>query len=136
MEELMEKNKPIALPKVESHPTEKEWAQMMTLQLRINKLLERLVADMEDYPKPPSLYPVTEKLAAVERELTAIRQAAMTIEQAGRKKERRISLPKVPLPRPIWAWLWIIPILVGLYALWPLWAILWSVVSSLLQPLP
>ena len=132
MEELMEKNKPIVLPKTENHPTEKEWAQMMALQFQATKQLGQLAKWAEAYPAPPSLYPVTGKLAAVENELTAIRQAVTAMELAGRKKERRISLPRVSLPRPWLAWLWGIPILVVLAALLYTSAIVWN---NLLMPL-
>lgn len=132
MEELMEKNKPIVLPKAESHPTEKEWAQMMALQFQATKQLGQLVKWAEAYPAPPSLYPGAEKLAAVENELTAIRQAVTAMELAGRKKERHISFPRVSLPRPRLAWLWAIPILAALAALLYTSAIVWN---NLLMPL-
>ena len=132
MEELMEKNKPIVLPKTENHPTEKEWAQMMALQFQTIKQLGQLVKWAEAYPAPPSLYPVTGKLAAVENELTAIRQAVTAMELAGRKKERRISFPRVSLPRPRLAWLWAIPVLTVLAALLYTSAIVWN---NLLMPL-
>lgn len=131
MEELMEKNKPIVLPKAESHPTEKEWAQMMALQFQATKQLGQLVKWAEAYPAPPSLYPGAEKLAAVENELTAIRQAVTAMELAGRKKERHISFPRVSLPRPRLAWLWGIPILTVLAALLYTSAIVWN---NLLSP--
>ena len=132
MEELMEKNRPIVLPKTENHPTEKEWAQLMALQFQTTKLLGQLVKRTKEYPAPPSLYPVTGKLAAVENELTAIRQAVTAMELAGRKKERRISFPRVSLPRPRLAWLWGIPISTVLAALLYTSAIVWN---NLLMPL-
>ena len=132
MEELMEKNRPIVLPKTESHPTEKEWVQMMALQLQTTKLLGQLVRWAEEYPAPPSLYGVNEHLTAMEGELKALRQTAEKIELAGRKKERRISLPRVSLPRPRLAWLWAIPILAVLAVLLYTSAIVWN---NLLMPL-
>lgn len=132
MEELMEKNRPIVLPKTENHPTEKEWAQMMVLQSQIAKQLGQLVSWVEEYPAPPSLYGANEHLAAMEGELKALRQTVEKIELAGRKKERRISLPKVSLPRPRLAWLWAIPILAVLAALLYTSAIVWN---NLLMPL-
>lgn len=128
----MEKNKPIVLPKTENHPTEKEWVQMMALQLQTTKLLGQLVKWAEEYPAPPSLRGVNEHLTAVEGELKALRQTAEKMELAGRKKERRISLPKVSLPRPRLAWLWAIPILAVLAVLFYTSAIVWN---NLLMPL-
>lgn len=132
MEELMEKNKPIVLPKTENHPTEKEWAQMMALQLQTTKLLGQLVRWAEEYPAPPSLCGVNEHLTAMERELKTLHQTVEKIELAGRKRERRISFPRVSLPRPRLAWLWAIPILAVLAVLLYTSAIVWN---NLLMPL-
>ena len=41
-----------------------------------------------------------------------------SIQQIGKKKERRFSLPHISLPRPNWAWLALPAILVGLAVLW------------------
>lgn len=132
MEELMEKNRPIVLPKTENHPTEKEWVQMMALQLQIAKQLGQLVRWAEEYPAPPSLRGVNEHLTATEGELKALRQTVEKMELAGRRNERRISLPKVSLPRPRLTWLWAIPILAVLAVLLYTSAIVWN---NLLIPL-
>lgn len=132
MEELMEKNRPIVPPKTENHPTEKEWAQMMALQFQTTKLLGQLVRWAEEYPAPPSLRGVYEHLAAMEGELKTLRQTVEKMELAGRKKERRISFPRVSLPRPRLAWLWAIPILAVLAVLFYTSAIVWN---NLLMPL-
>lgn len=132
MEELMERNRPIVLPKTENHPTEKEWAQMMALQLQTTKLLGQLVRWAEEYPAPPSLRGVNEHLTAMEGELKALRQTAEKMELAGRRKERHISFPRVSLPRPRLAWLWAIPILAALAVLFYTSAIVWN---NLLMPL-
>ena len=102
MEELMEKNKPIVLPKTENHPTEKEWAQMMALQFQATKQLGQLAKWAEAYPAPPSLRGVYEHLAAMEGELKTLRQTVEKMELAGRKKERRISFPGSRCPGPGW----------------------------------
>lgn len=132
MEELMEKNKPIVLPKAENHPTEKEWAQMMALQFQATRLLGQVMKRVEEYPAPPSLRGVNEHLTAMERELKNLRQTVEKIELAGRKKERHISLPRVSLPRPRLAWLWGIPVLAVLAVLFYTSAIVWN---NLLIPL-
>lgn len=131
MEELIEKNKPIVPPKTENHPTEKEWAQMMALQLQTTKLLGQLVKCTEEYPTPPSLRGVNEHLTAMEGELKTLRQTVEKIELAGKRNERRISLPRVSLPRPRLAWLWAIPISLGLLAIWYSGAAIWN---NLLSP--
>ena len=132
MEELMEKNKPIVLPKTENHPTEKEWAQMMALQFQATRLLGQIMKCVEEYPAPPSLRGADEHLTAMEGELKTLRQTVEKIELAGRKKEGRISFPKVSLPQPRLAWLWAIPILAVLAVLFYTSAIVWN---NLLMPL-
>ena len=132
MEELMEKNKPIVLPKAESHPTEKEWAQLMALQFQTTKLLGQLVRWAEEYPAPPSLRGVNELLTVMVGELKTLRQTVEKMELAGRRKERHISLPRVSLPRPRLAWVWAIPMLTVLAALLYTSAIVWN---NLLMPL-
>lgn len=132
MEELMEKNRPIVLPKAENHPTEKEWAQMMAIQFQTTKLLGQLVRWAEEYPDPPSLRGVNEHLTAMEGELKTLRQTVEKMELAGRRKERHISLPRVSLPQSRLAWLWAIPILAALAALLYTSAIVWN---NLLMPL-
>ena len=132
MEELMEKNRPIVLPNAENHPTEKEWAQMMAIQFQTTKLLGQLVRWAEEYPDPPSLRGVNEHLTAMEGELKTLRQTVEKMELAGRRKERHISLPRVSLPQSRLAWLWAIPILLGLWVIWYSWATIWN---NLLMPL-
>lgn len=127
IEELKERNLP---SEPEQHPTAAEWNDLLTilsalyrLTLSQNEMLKNGLATMQA---------VHTQAETLEKETAAIRQMLERQEQAGRKKERRLSLPKVHLPRPSLAWLWVIPILVALYALWPLWAILWNVVRLLL----
>lgn len=129
IEELKERNSPL-----EWHPTVEEWDDL----LAILSALYRLTASQSDTLKNSlaAIRAVHTQAEALTKEATAIRQLLEQREQAGKKKERWPSLPKIHMPKPSLAWLWAIPILVGLYALWPLWAMLWSVVSALLQPRP
>lgn len=125
IEELKERNSP-----PEWHPATEEWDDL----LAVLSALCRLTAGQSDALKNSLaiMQAVHTQAETLEKETAAIRQMLERQEQAGRKKERRLSLPKVHLPRPSLAWLWVIPILVALYALWPLWAILWNVVRLLL----
>lgn len=129
IEELKERNFP-----PERHPTTEEWDDLLASL----SALYHLTASQSDTLKSSlsTIRTVHTQTEALTKEATAIHQLLERQEQAGKKKERRFSLPKIHLPRPRLAWLWVIPILVGLYALWPLWAILWSVVRLLLQQLP
>lgn len=129
IEELKERNLP-----PESHPMAEEWDDLLAGL----SALYHLTAGQSDILKNSlsTMRAVHTQAEALTKEATAIRQLLERQEQAGRKKERRLSLPKIHLPTPSLAWLWVIPILVGLYALWPLWAILWSAASALLQSHP
>lgn len=129
IEELKEKNLP-----PERHPTEKEWDDL----LAILSALYRLTADQSDILKNSltTMQAVHTRAEALTKDTVAIHQLLERQEQAGKRKGWQLSLPKIHLPRPRLAWLWVIPILVGVYALWPLWAILWNVVRPLLQQLP
>lgn len=128
IEELKERNLP-----PERHPTEEEWNDL----LAILSALYRLTAGQSETLKNnlATMQAVHTQVEVLTKEAAAIRQLLERQEQAGKKKGWRLSLPQLHLPRPRLAWLWVIPILVGLYALWPLWAILWSVVRLLLQQL-
>lgn len=129
IEELKERNLP-----PERHPTSEEWDDL----LAILSALYRLTVGQSDILKNSlsTMRAVHTQAEALTKEAVAIRHLLERQEQAGKKKERRLSLPRIHLPRPRLAWLWAIPILVGLYALWPLWAILWNVVRLLFQQLP
>lgn len=111
-----------------------EWNDL----LAILSTLYRLTASQSDILKNSlaTMQAVHAQAEALTKEAATIHQLLERQEQAGRKKGWRPSLPKLHLPTPSLAWLWAIPILVGLYALWPLWAMLWSVASALLQPHP
>lgn len=126
IEELKERNLP-----PERHPTEEEWNDL----LAILSALYRLTASQSDTLKNSlsTMRAVHTQAEALAKEAAVIRQLLEQRKQAGKKKGRRLSLPQLHLPRPRLAWLWVIPILVGLYALWPLWGIVWSVTSALLQ---
>ena len=124
IDELKKRNQPQEpqmMPPTLLCPTPEQWTQMVSIlnaQYRLLKTISSTLATTATQ---------AEKLT---KEVAELRQQ---LQPDGRKNGWRPSLPKLYLPK---AWLWGIPILVGLYALWPLWAVLWSVVSSLLQPLP
>lgn len=125
IDELKKRNQPQELTQpVPACPTQEQWTHLMRTLNAQCRLLETMCSTME------TMTTQSEKLT---KEALEIHQK---LEQAGKKKERRLSLPQIHLPRPRLAWLWAIPILVGLYALWPLWAILWNVVRLLFQQLP
>lgn len=128
IEELKERNLP-----PERHPTEEEWNDLLATL----SALYRLTSNQTEVLKSSltTVQAVHTQAEALTKDAAVIRRLLEQREQVGKKKEWRLSLPKIHLPPPSLAWLWVIPILVALYALWPLWAILWSVVRLLLQQL-
>lgn len=124
IDELKKRNQPQEpqmIPPALICPTPEQWAQMVSTLNAQQRLLKAMSSTLGITATQ------AEKLT---EEVADLRQQ---FQPAGRKNGWQPSLPKIHLPKPRLAWLWAIPILVGLYALWPLWAILWSVVSPLLQ---
>ena len=125
VEELKERNLP---PEV--HPSAEEWDNL----LAILSALYRLTAAQADgmaKPSCPALGELRMQTEALVRETAAIRQLLERREQDGKQKERW-RLPQVTLPRPRPAWLWAIPILLGLWVMWYSGAAIWN---NLLKPL-
>lgn len=127
IDELKKRNQPQEpqmIPPAPACPTQEQWAQMVSILNAQHRLLKDINSTLATTATQ------AEKLT---KEMAELRQQ---LQPAGKKKGWRLSLPKMHLPKPRLAWLWAIPILVALYALWPLWAVLWSVVRLLLQPSP
>lgn len=76
----------------------------------------------------------TEEERKKDRQL--LEQIATAIEQVGKKRERRFSLPRFSLPEFNLMWLLVIPVaaglLVGCYTLWQSWATLWRFFQNLI----
>ena len=125
IEELKEKNLP-----PECHPTAEEWDNLLTI---LSALYRLTVAQDGGVTRPDSssmeeLWAQTEALV---RETAAICQLLERREQAGRKKECW-RLPPVTLPKPRLAWLWVIPILLGLWVMWYSLDVLWNGINLLI----
>ena len=121
-EELKKRNQPqeITTPPP-SCPTEEQWRYLMRLLNAQHRLLETQNNTMEAMWS--TMQAMSSQAEAQTKELLTIHQQ---MEQAGRKKERRLSLPKIHLPHPSWAWLWAIPITVGLLTIWYTSGALWN----------
>ena len=76
----------------------------------------------------------TEEERKKDRQL--LEQIATAIEQAGKRNERRFSLPRFSLPEFNLMWLLVIPVtlglLVGCYTLWKSWGTLWRFFQNLI----
>ena len=133
IEELKKLNQP---PETEvtpspSCPTEKQWTHLVNILNAQYRLLESQAETMERMRY--TMGSMATQLEKLTKEIVAMR---WLLEQAGKKKERRLSLPEWELPRPNLAWLWVIPILVGLWVLWYASATIWNALQNLTQQLP
>ena len=112
LEELCQRNLP---PQAEAHPTTEEWDEL----LEILSALYRLTAAQNDFLQTQQTHPLQVQMSVLAKEVSTTRELIQkSIQQAGKKKERRFSLPHINLPRPSWAWLALPAILVGLAVLW------------------
>ena len=113
LEELCQRNLPP--PQAEAHPTTEEWDEL----LEILSALYRLTAAQNDFLQTQQTHPLQVQMSVLAKEVSTTRELIQkSIQQAGKKKERRFSLPHINLPRPSWAWLALPAILVGLAVLW------------------
>ena len=113
LEELCQRNLPP--PQAEAHPTTEEWDEL----LEILSALYRLTAAQNDLLQTQRTHPLQAQMSALTKEVSTTRELIQkSLQQAGKKKERRFSLPHISLPRPSWAWLAVPAILVGLAVLW------------------
>lgn len=113
LEELCQRNLPP--PQAEPHPTTEEWDEL----LEMLSALYRLTAAQYDFLQTQRTHPLQAQMSVLTKEVSATRELIQeSIQQAGKKKERRFSLPHISLPRPSWAWLALPAILVGLAVLW------------------
>lgn len=126
VEELKERNLP-----PERHPSAEEWGNLLAI---LSALYRLTAAQADGITKPgcPAMEELRTQTEVLVKEAAAIRQLLERREQAGKKNERRrLRLPRVTLPRPSLAWLWVIPILLGLLVLWFSGAAVWN---NLLRP--
>ena len=95
LEELKRRNQPTAPAAPETHPTEEEWENLQTVISAIYRLMEASFNRLEE--RMPNAV-----ILEMEKDLDVLKQQTGTIkdmlEQAGKKKERRFSLPHISLP--------------------------------------
>ena len=81
--------------------------------------LYSLTAAQYDLLKVQRTHPLQAQMTALAKEVSDTGELIQkSLQQAGKKRERRFSLPRIHLPRPSWTWLAIPAVLVGLAALW------------------
>ena len=127
MEELRRRN--TQRPATETqHPTAEEWLELTAALTTLGELLAEQMLLLEEIAARPNPWATQEQMTELIREAREIHRL---LEQAGKKRERRFSLPTIRLPRPSSEWLLIPAVLVGLLALWYGWAALWNGLTTL-----
>ena len=127
MEELRRRNMQKSSAETQ-HPTAEEWLELTAALTTLGELLAEQMLLLEEIAARPKSWATQEQTAELIREAKVIRSL---LEQAGKKRERRFSLPTVRLPRPSPEWLLIPALLLGLLALWYGWATLWNGLTTL-----
>ena len=126
MEELRRRN--MQRPPETLHPTTKEWQELTAALTAMGKILAEQMLLLEEISAKPSPWTTKEQTAELIRETKEIHRL---LEQAGKKRERRFSLPDIHLPRPSLEWLLLPAMLLGLLALWYGWDALWNGLGAL-----
>lgn len=126
MEELRRRN--MQRPPETVHPTTEEWRELTAALTAMGKILAEQMLLLEEISAKPSPWTTKEQTAELIRETKEIH---CLLERAGKKRERRFSLPDIHLPRPSLEWLLLPAVLLGLLALWYGWAALWNGLMTL-----
>ena len=149
MDELLEKNRPTQMvqitpqppaqeltPPSKVHPTKAEWEELLSSLYALGDHTERQTGYLRKVSELLAKLPTR---AQMDELLKAVKHLEKMSEQAGKRNEKRFSLPSIRLPRlrlphldgPTWAVL-----LMGAAALLLLWwglGTVWSSLSLLLQ---
>lgn len=128
LEELRRRNMPQQLLP-DQHPTEQNWLELSAALEALGQLLAEQNLTLEELAGRSYRGPTPEQITDLLQEAKAIHRS---LEQAGKKKERHFSLPRLHLPQPTWEWLILPVILLGLGLLWYSWAALWNGLAGLL----
>ena len=152
MDELLEKNRPGQMvqtttqppaqeqtPPPEAHPTKKEWKNLQSDLYTLGYHTERQTGYLKKVNELLAQLPTRTQMDEL---LKAVKHLEKMSEQAGKRSEKRFSLPSIRLPRPSLPDIPWTSLLLGLAALaltglvlWVVWsslATLWSVARGLL----
>ena len=135
MDELLEKNRPAQMvqptpqtPPPEVHPTKAEWEDLMSDLYTLGYHAERQTAYLKKANELLAQLPTRTQMNEL---LKAVKHLEQMSEQAGKRNEKRYSLPSIRLPRPSLLDIPWTSLLLGLAALALTGLVLWVVWSSL-----
>lgn len=140
MDELLEKNRPTQMVQttqppaqepttlLEVHPTKAEWEELLSSLYTLGDHTERQTGYLK---KSSELLVQLPTRTQMEELLKAVKHLEQMNEQAGKRNEKRFSLPGIRLPRPSLPDIPWTSLLLGLAALALTGLVLWVVWSSL-----
>ena len=141
MDELLEKNRPAQMvqttpqppaqeqtPPPEAHPTKKEWKNLQSDLYTLGYHTERQTGYLKKVNELLAQLPTRTQMDEL---LKAVKHLEQMSEQAGKRNEKRFSLPSIRLPRPSLSYIPWTSLLLGLVALALTGLVLWVVWSSL-----
>ena len=140
MDELLEKNRPAQMvqttqppaqdltPPLEVHPTKAEWEDLQSALYTLGYLTERQTGYLKKINELLAQLPTRTQMDEL---LKAVKHLEQMSEQAGKRNEKRFSLPNIRLPRPSLPDIPWTSLLLGLVALALTGLVLWVVWSSL-----
>ena len=141
MDELLEKNRPAQVvqtmpqppaqeptPPPEVHPTKAEWEDLLNDLYALGYHTERQTGYLKKISELLAQLPTRTQM---EELLKAVKHLEQMNEQAGKRNEKRFSLPNIRLPRPSLPDIPWTSLLLGLAALALTGLVLWVVWSSL-----
>ena len=152
MDELLEKNRPTQMiqntpqppaqeltPPLEVHPTKAEWEDLLSNLYTLGYHTERQIGYLKKVSELLTQLPTQTQMDEL---LKAVKRLEQMSEQAGKRNEKRFSLPGIRLPRPSLPDIPWTSLLLGLavlaltgVVLWVVWsnlATLWSAARGLL----
>ena len=137
MDELLEKNRPAQMaqppaqeltPPPEVHPTKKEWEDLQNHLCTLRHHTERQIGYLKKVSELLAQLPTRTQMDEL---LKAVKHLEKMSEQAGKRNEKRFSLPSIRLPRPSLPDIPWTSLLLGLAALALTGLVLWVAWSSL-----
>ena len=140
MDELMARNRPTQavpkpIPPPEVHPTQEEWSEMLDYLDSLNRHMEIQTSYLKRLTELIAQHPTRTQMEEMLKRTAHLEQM---VEQAGSRKEKSFSLPKIKLPSlclpeldgPTWAFL--LMFLAALFLLWWCWGNVWTSLSQML----
>ena len=137
MDELLEKNRPAQMvqttpqeltPPSEVHPTKAEWEELLSSLYALGDHTERQTGYLKKVSELLAQLPTRTQMDEL---LKAVKHLEKMSEQAGKRNEKRFSLPSIRLPRPSLPDIPWTSLLLGLATLALTGLVLWVVWSSL-----